>query len=271
MRSRFQVLALALLLSVMPVPHLSAQPPADLPPRVEIQEAFVVGSDLAVTLNWSTAIAPPPSGARLKLLDSQGLAVGSVSFTPLAGSQTVWISGGALPRTSSEPWPLERYIELLSEPSREILLEKEASVSNTPTVVTSTPRRPVPIKPGQQCYIFVDTLTCDDSEDTNGDEVYLDLGEAIWYGPEGVRGGTTMNLGWIFVLCDTCKDLNKTITFDLWDLDDPDFPVLDHHDFLGSGQESRCLPTPQETIKFSGSNYTYWLKYHVVCYEVTCP
>jgi len=269
MRSRFQVLALALLLSVMSVPRLSAQPPVDLPPRVEIQEAFVVGSDLAVTLNWSTAIAPPPSGARLKLLDSQGLAVGSASFTPLAGSQTVWIPGGALPRTSSEPWPLERYIELLSEPSREILLEKEASVSDPPGVIISTPRRPVPVKPGKVCNLYVDALTCQDSEDHNGDEIDFEAGPYAWYHAP-VDSGNEFRFYWPMVLCDTCKDIRHTIYFDLWDMDDPGFPLLDENDHLGSTFEAGCDPLNRK-ITFQGRDYTYYIDYHVTCYEVSCP
>jgi hypothetical protein len=275
MRSQLKVLALALSLSALPVPHLSAQPPVDPPPRVELQEVFVVGSDLAATFNWSNAVAPLPPGARLKLLDAQGREVGSVSFAPVVGSQTVWIPGGALPRVgTTETWPLERQIELLGSPSREILVEKGVSVHAGGPVVILSPRWPLPLATGRHCYLHVDSFTCDDSEDHGGDEIYMDMGDdGYWYGPADVRGGTTFNLGWVYMVCDTCKNLQKTITFKLLDLDDPGFPLFDDHDFLGSGQAGGCtVPSPpQQEIKFSGSNYTYWLRYHLACYEVDCP
>jgi hypothetical protein len=239
---------------------------------VELQEAFVVGSDLAATLSWSSAIAPPPAGARLKLLDSQGLEVGSVSFTPLAGSQTVWIPGGALPRAgTSEGWPLERQIEVLSEPQREILIEKGISVNYNGPVEILAPRWPLPLATGRTCYLYLDSLTCHDPEDKGGDETYLDVEDEInWYAPSTVNAGDTFNFNSVFLLCDTCQDLRKTIKFNLWDLDDPGFPIYDNDDFLGSGKESGCSPV-EKTTTYQGQNYTYWLKYHVVCYEVQCP
>lgn len=267
MRFLLKVLAVSLSLSALTVPHLSAQPPVDPPPRVEIQDAFVVGSDLGVTLNWSNDVMPPPAGVRLKLLDSQGANAGAVNFVPLLGSQTVWIPGGALPRASSEAWPLKRQLVLVDPPTREILIEKGVSVFYNGPVLILAPFPGILSTPGRVCTLNVISLECHDSEDKNGDEVSLEIGTGAWY-HDPVDSGTKWYFNWPIALCDTCMDSYQTISMDLWDWDDPLF--FDPNDHLGSHSENSCSPA-DKTVTFQGENYTYWLRYVITCYEVTCP
>jgi len=269
MRSALQVLTLALSLAVLSVSNLSAQPPLDPYPTVELQEVFAVGPDLAATFNWSNDVTPPPPGAQLKLLDSQGLEASIVNFVPLYGSQTIWIPGGATPRAGDESTSsLTRHIEIVSQPSRLILLEKALAIDPHGPVVILAPIWPLPV-PDRHCFLYVESLTCDDSEDYGGDEIYFDLGvNGATKGPSGVRGGDTVPLGWLFLTCNTCLSYEHPVKIDLWDLDDS--IIGDSDDFLGSSTLGGCTAVPPTSVKYSGSNYTYWLKYRVLCYEVDC-
>ena len=270
MRSGLRSLTFALLLTVLSVGNLSAQPPLDPPPNVELQEVFTVGNDLAVTFTWGSDGAAPTPSARFKLLDYQGLEAGSVTFIPIFGPQTIWIPGGAIPRVGdSTTEPLARHIELVTEPAKEIVLENELYIDPAGPAGILAPAWPLPgLTSGKQCYLHVVSLTCDDPEDKNGDEPRLVMqGMGTWAGPDNVKGVRVMPINWTSLVCDTCQDINKTTSIDLYDRDD--WPI-DPDDHLGSTSVSGCSTIPTKTVKFSGSTYTYWLKYRVACFESDC-
>ena len=264
------ILALSLALSAQ---SLSSQPPLDPLSNVELQEVYAEGSDLVVTFAWSADGAAPPSGAVLKLLDSQGFEAAAVTLTPVYGAQTVSLPGGASPLPSdSSTWPLARRLELISTggsaSGQEIVLEADLAIDSDYSVQILSPIWPWPLYTGRQCYLHVSSLTCDDPEDNGGDEPYLIIGGfGSWTGPTSVRGTKKMSINQTFLLCDTCQNIQKSSTLTLKDLDGPPF---DPHDTLGSVTVSGCSTVPLKTVKFSGSNYTYWLKYRVACFEDIC-
>jgi hypothetical protein len=270
-----QPLILALALAALSALRLAAQPSLDPPPHVELQEMAVVGSDLAATFTWYSDGAAPPPGAQLKLLDPQGLDAGSVNVIPVYGTQTAWIPGGATPRVGeSGSGTLSRHFEMILQPTHEIALENELSVNPYGPVEILGPATLPVYSYGRQCYLHVVSLTCDDSEDNNGDEPYLVIqGLGAWRGPNNVRGKTPaamMSINQLYLLCDSCQGISKTTTLDLWDLDDPGFPLFDPDDHLGSERVAGCSTIPLKTVKLSGSNYTYWLKYRVACFQDAC-
>lgn len=246
-------------------------------PLVSLRETYAVGDDLAVALDWPMASSALPLSARLKLLDFEGAVVGSVDFTPLYGPQLVWIPGGALAGpTESALGPLGRYVELIASPSQEILLEQGLEVSSGgPGVsVASKPRRPKPAALGSICTLYIDHIRMLDSEDKNGDDVTLLLSGAAGGGyrwDDNIHAVTDLLVNDSVALCDTCNGIQKTIDMDLWDRDEPGWPVWDPHDHLGTVSVSGCSTTPWTTTRVSGSNYTYDFVYRVTCAETTCP
>jgi hypothetical protein len=268
MRPGLQSLVLALSL-VVSAQSLSSQPPLDPPSNVELQEAYAEGTDLVVTLSWSADGATLPAGAALRLLDSQGLEAASVPLAPVHGDQTLTLSGGVAPLPSdSGTWPLSRRLQLVSASAQEIVLEADLAIDSDYSVQILVPIWPWPFLTGRQCYLHVSSLTCDDPEDKGGDEPYLSIGGfGGWVGPTGVQGVKRMAINQTYLLCDTCQNIQKSSTITLKDLDDPPF---DPHDTLGSVTVSGCSTVPLRTVKFSGSNYTYWLKYRVACFEDIC-
>lgn len=272
MRPGLQTLSLALSLAVLSAQNLSAQPPLDPPPNVELQDVTAVGNDLAATFAWSSDGAAPSSGAWLRLFDAEGQNTGTISITPAYGSQTVWIPGGAAPRASDGgTWPLTRYIQIVTDSTHEIVIENQLSVYASGPAQIMYPLWPWPFATGRQCYLHVVSLTCDDPEDNNGDEPYLVIsGFGLWRGPRDVRGVRTMPINQVYLLCDDCQNIKKTTKLELYDQDDPGFPLFDPDDHLGTQNVSGCSTVPLKTVKFSGSNYTYWLRYRVACFEDIC-
>ena len=272
MRSCLKTLAFALIVAVLSAVSSSAQPPVDPAPELELQDVFVVGSDVGVTFSWSSTGAPPPAGAEFRLFDSQGLSTASVTFVPQYGPQTVWISGGAVPNVSDNGnWPLSRQLTMSSTSSNEILLENALALNLSGPAQILIPWWPFPYSINRQCYLHVVSLTCNDPEDNGGDEPYLDIeGLGYWRGPNNVIGTTTMTINKTYLTCDTCQNINKSTKLKLYDADDPGFPLFDPDDHLGTENVNGCSAVPLKTVKFSGSNYTYHLKYRVACFWDWC-
>lgn len=273
MRPCFRTLIFALSLAVLSAQNSSAQQPVSPAPEVELQDVFVVGSDVGVTFTWSTDGAPPPAGAVFDLFDSQGFNAGSASFVPVYGPQTVWLTGAAIPSvTDNGTWPLSRQITMTAISSNEILLENAVALNLSGPAQIFPPIWPFPYWVGRQCYLHVASLTCNDPEDNGGDEPYLDIeGLGYWRNPyNGVRGVTTMQIGKAYLTCDTCVNFSKNTKLKLYDADDPGFPVFDPDDHLGTENVNGCTAVPTKSVKFSGSNYTYYLKYRVSCVWEEC-
>lgn len=270
MRTGVKALIVALFLAILPTRNLPAQPIAlDPPPILELQEVAVIGPDLLVRFDWSPDGAPPPALAWLRLVDSQGQTAATVGVSPLYGSQSVWIPGGANPRPGdvSTGGPMNRQLTLLSHETREVLLESGLSITaGGPVTILGGPI-PGLIYSGRQCFLHVVNVTVDDPEDGDGDEPYLVIqGMGLWRGPSGVRGVRTLPINFVSLLCDTCQNIRKSTTLDLYDEDGP----FDPNDHLGSKGVSGCSTIPLQTIKMSGWNYTYWLRYRVACFEDLC-
>lgn len=250
--------------------------PADLhpepPPVVEILEAYSVGPDLAVVVSWSGGgISPAPLGADLQLLDPEGLEAGTTTFTPAYGPQTVWISGGALPRASEVGiWPLIRHLEVVTAPEREIVAETGLALNATgqAQAIESRVRRHHLYNMGRVCILRLVTVKVIDPEDANGDDLQLNIaGIDTLRAPDDVRGGKTLDIYRSYVLCDTCNGIQKTTSLKLIDIDGP----FDPNDTLGTIDINGCSPVPQKTVKLSGSNYTHELTYGVSCFDDYCP
>lgn len=272
MCSWFKTLAFALIVAVLAAGSSSAQPVLDPAPELELQDVFVVGSDVGVTFSWASTGAPPPAGAELRLFTSQGVSTASATITPQYGPQTVWIYGGAVPTTSDNGnWPLSRQLTMTSTSSNEILLENALALNTSGPSVIASPNWPFLYPMGRQCYLHVVSLTCNDPEDNGGDEPYLDIeGLGYWRGPNGVKGVTTMPINRTYLTCDTCQNINKSTKLKLYDADDPGFPLFDPDDHLGTENVNGCSAIPTKNVKFSGSNYTYYLKYRVACFWDFC-
>ena len=268
----------ALALALAGVTGLAAQPSLEPAPAVELQGAYTVGADLAVTFDWSAAEAPPPASAVLKLYDSQGTLTSVTPLVPVTGSQTVWISGGAAPLTSDGASPggggtLVRLVRLVTPSQREIVLESPLAIDpHGPVIMGLPPSWPVGgLATGKQCYLHLVSLDLQDPEDKNGDEPYLAIaGFGIWRGGKDIKGPKEMALNLGYLTCDTCLSFQKDTRLDLFDQDDDYFPLFDPDDHLGSQAVAGCTAIPLWNVKMAGSNYTYFLKYRVACFEGDC-